>query len=29
MEKLELRVMQTSIATDSTDMVVEGLVNKT
>lgn len=29
MEKLELRVMQTSIATDNTDMVVEGLVNKT
>ena len=29
MEKLELRVMQTSIATDGTDMVVEGLVNRT
>ena len=29
MEKLELRVMQTSITTDNTDMIVEGLVNKT
>ena len=29
MEKLELRVMQTSISTEGSDMIVEGLVNKT